>query len=180
MKITIETKKVKELSSAEMNLMNKGRIINFGEETYKDWKKEYPLNSDVIFVKNNSRIAAFLVLRPIKINYLNQEYNILGICSVIALEQGRNYGRILVSAAISYCQSKNKTCLGFTNKTGFFKKAGFGTEVGFIKRFVYVNPKTKEKIVDEDGDGIFYNGKDNFIQKVLSTKSIIKIPILHW
>ena len=180
MQITIESKKIKELSSSEMNLMNKGRIINFGKDTIKDWKKDYPLNSEVIFAKNKNNIVSFLVLRPIKINYLKTNYNIYGICSVISFEKGRNYGRILISATISFLQEKKKSALGFTNKTIFFDKAGLGTEKEFIKRFVYVNPKTKEKIYDDDGDGIFYNNKDNFIQKVLSTKSIVEIPIFHW
>lgn len=180
MQITIESKKIKELSSSEMNLMNKGRIINFGKDTFKDWKKNYPLNSEVIFVKNKNNIVSFLVLRPIKINYLKTNYNIYGICSVISFEKGRNYGRILISATISFLQEKKKSALGFTNKTIFFNKAGLGTKKNFIKRFVYINPKTKEKIYDDDGDGIFYNNKDNFIQKVLSTKSIVEIPIIHW
>ncbi len=180
MEIIIESKKIKELSSSEMNLMNKGRIINFGKDTIKDWKKEYPLNSEVIFVKNNNKIVSFLVLRPIKINYMKKSYNIYGICSVISFEKSRNYGRILISATISFLQVKKKSALGFTNKTIFFNKAGLKTEKELIKRFVYINPKTKEKICDDDGDGIYYNGKDNFIMEVLSSNSIVEIPILHW
>ena len=90
MQIIIESKKIKELSLSEMNLMNKGRIINFGKDTIKNWKKDYPLNSEVIFVKNKNRIVSFLVLRPIKINYHKTKYNIYGICSVISFEKRKN------------------------------------------------------------------------------------------
>lgn len=180
MKITIESKKVKELSSSEMNLMNKGRRDDFGKDSIKEWKRDYPLNADVFFVKNKNKIVAFLVLTPINIDYLNKKYKILGICSVIALEKGKNYGKMLILATINYLQENKKSALGFTNKTEFFRKAGLNTEKNFIKRFVYVNPKTQEKIFDSDGDGIFYNGKDDFIKKVISTKSVVTIPTIHW
>jgi len=45
---------------------------------------------------------------------------------------------------------------------------------------VYINPKTGKKTIDNEGDGIYYNGKDNFVSKVLKTKEIVYIPILHW
>ena len=34
--------------------------------------------------------------------------------------------------------------------------------------------------IDDDGDGIYFEGKDKFISKVLSTKGIVYINILHW
>lgn len=179
MNIKIQSKKIKNISLNEMNLMNKGRKINFGQNEIKNWKKDYPLNSEVIFLKNENKIVAFLILRPIKINYLKKNYNIWGICSVISFFKGKNYGRILIAATINFLQKKEKSALGFTNKTLFFEKAGLKTKKDFIKRFVYIEHKTKKKIYDNDGDGFFYNGKDNFIKKVLSTKSIIKIPIMH-
>ena len=79
-----------------------------------------------------------------------------------------------------YLKKKGKTGLGFTLKSDFFKKVGLNIKKSFIKRFVYRNPDTKEEIMDNDGDGIYYNGKDNFIKKVLSNKSIIYIDIPFW
>ena len=81
---------------------------------------------------------------------------------------------------IDYFHRTGKTLLGFTNQTKFFQKVGLETKMDFIKRFIYINSKTKEKVFDDDGDGIFYNGKDNFIKKVLSTKSPVYINVRHW
>ena len=39
---------------------------------------------------------------------------------------------------------------------------------------------TKKEERDEEGDGIYIEGKDNFIKKVLSTKSPVHINIPHW
>jgi hypothetical protein len=178
--ITIEYKKLKDLSIKEITLMNRARIDNFGKNETKDWKKEYPSNSIAFFVKSNSKIMSFLVLIPITINYLRKRYNILGICSVISVDKGKGYGLLLIDSVLSYIKKTKKSALGFTTKTEFFRKAGLEIKKELIKRFIYIDPITKEKIKDDIGDGIFYNGKDNFIKKVLSTKSKVIIPILHW
>lgn len=178
MEIETSTKKLKDATSAELRLMNKARLDNW-DDGFVDWKKEYPLNSEILFVKENKKVRAFLVFKPLRINYLKNQYNILGLCSGIALIKGKGYGKILMSEALSYLKQKLKSALGFTEEN-FFAKTGFGFEKDFIKRFVYVNPKTKEKIIDEVGDGVYYNGKDNFIKKVLETKSTVYIDFPYW
>lgn len=115
--ITTEHKKLKDLSTKEMTLMNRGRITNFGKTATKNWKKDYPLSSVVLFVKNKSKIKAFLVLQPITINYLNKKYKIFGICSVIAIEKGKNYGKLLIESMIAYLKETKKisTRVYYTN-----------------------------------------------------------------
>lgn len=179
-KITIEIIKNKNLSKAEKNLINKARVDDWGEKNRKDFKKDYEPDTEWIFVKDNNKIVSFGGLRPIKIKYMGKTYNIKGICSTISIIKEKAYGRIMIAGMISHLKKIGKTALGFTTKTWFFKKAGLGTKKDFVKRFIYINPKTKEKIYDNEGDGIFYNGKDNFIRKVLSTKSLVYINVLHW
>lgn len=178
--ITTEHKSLKNLSKEETTLMNKARITNFGKNATKDWKKEYPLDSIVFFVKRNQKIVSFLLLMPISVSYLRKRYQVLGICSVISLDKRKGYGLLLVDSALSYIKKTKKSALGFTTATDFFKKTGFKVKKALIKRFVYIDPITKKKIIDNIGDGIYYNGKDNFIKKVLSTKGKVIIPILHW
>ena len=173
-------KKCKDLSKKEMVLMNKYRVKEFGKDEIKDWKKDYPLSTDVFFVMDNNQIVAFGLLRPIKINYLGKSYNILGICSIIAIKKGQGYGKKLIALMVDDMKKKGKTGLGFTSKIEFFKKTELGTKKNFIRRFRYKNPKTGKIKIDKDGDGIYYNGKDNFIKKVLSTKLVVYINIDFW
>jgi hypothetical protein len=119
-------------------------------------------------------------LRPISIVYLGVKYNIFGVCSILSIKKGKGYGRILISSMIKYAKKTGKTLLGFTLKAGFFKKAGLKIKKNFVKRFIYKNPKTGKEIIDDDGDGLYLNGKDNFIKKVLSNKSKVYIDILYW
>lgn len=180
MTIKIEIKKVKNLTKSEMELMNKARVREFGKNQVKNWKKDYPLSTDVFFVKDNKQIVSFGLLRQIKINYLGKNYNILGICSIISIKKGKGYGKVLMKSMVDYLKKKGKTGLGFTLKTEFFKKAGLITKENFIKRFRYKNPVTLKVEIDNEGDGIYYEGKDNFIHRVLVTKSIVYIDIPHW
>jgi GrpB-like predicted nucleotidyltransferase (UPF0157 family)/shikimate kinase len=179
-KIKIETKLNKNLSKSDKTIINNARVAEWGEENRKDFKKDYEPNTLWFFVKDNGKIVSLGGLRPIHINYLGKYYNILGICCINSIVKGKGYGSILIKGMIDYSKKTGKTLLGFTVATEFFRKAGLGTEKDFVKRFVYKNPKTGKEIIDNEGDGIYYEGNDNFIKKVLSTKDIVYIDILHW
>ncbi len=179
-KITIELIKNKDLSQIQKNAINKGRVLNWGEEARQDIGKHYEPNTIWIFVKDNGKIVSFGGLRPIQIDYLGKKYNILGICSTISLIKGKSYGTMMVAGMLNHLKRTEKSALGFTDEIPFFKKTGLKIAKGIIQRFVYVNPKTGKKIHDNDGDGIYYNGKDNFMKKLLSTKSSVPISVEHW
>lgn len=181
MKLTIETKKNRNLTRAEKELINKNRIKHFGKSAaVKDFKKNYEPNTEWFFVKAGGKIVSLLGLRPIKVKYLGKTYKIGGICSLISIKKKLGYGRVLIAGLLTYLRKTGKSALGFTGQTEFCKKAGLGAKKDFIKRFVYVNPKTGEKVIDEDGDGVYYNGKDNLIKKILSTKGTAYIEVMHW
>ena len=180
MKITIKMKKGKALSRKEMSLINKQRIKEFGRNETKNLKTDYPLTSEFIFVKEGKEVVAFGILIPITITFLDKKYDIIGICSIISIKKGKGYGKILSRYIITYLNRKGKTGLGFTLQTKFFKKAGFKTKKRFIKRFKYRNLATGKIEEDNEGDGIFIEGKDKFITKILSTKSSVFIDIPFW
>jgi hypothetical protein len=177
MKLNI--KENKTLSKDEKSVINNSRVNEWGEGERKDFLRDYEPETKWFFLKNPG-VVALGGLRPIKISYLNKDYDLLGICSIISLVKDRGYGKMLIKEMINYANGEGKSMLGFTGKTEFFKKTGLDTEKDFIKRFIYKNPKTGEEIVDDDGDGIYLNGKDNFIKKVLSSRLKVYISILHW
>jgi hypothetical protein len=180
MKLTIEEKDVKKLTRSEMDLMNKWRRKEFGPNESKDFKKDFPTNTKFFFVKENNKIMAFTGLMPIKIKHFGKTYNILGICNLVSVKKKLGYGRILIGAMLVYIRKNKKSALGFTGQTIFCRKAGLGVKKDFIKRFRYKNPITGKIEIDNDGDGIYINGKDNFIKEILSTKSFVYIDIDFW
>ncbi len=168
-------KSVNRLTRAEKILMNKIRVREGGKGIKKDFSKDYPAGTIFFFVKEKDKILSFGGLEPIKINYLGKDYNILGICNIFSVEKGKGYGGILIKEMIKYLKNKGKTGLGFTGATEFFKKTGLKTEKLFGKRFALKNPKTGElRFAEkgEEGDGIYYEGKDKLISRMLKTKSL--------
>jgi hypothetical protein len=178
--IDAETIKNKNLSNVQKNLINNARVSQWGEGERKDFGKDYEPETLWFFIKDKNKIVALGGLRPIKISYLGKKYSLGGICCVISLERGKGYGKILMSFMKSYSYKTGKTILGFTGKTEFFKKAGLKTEKNFIKRFIYKNSETGEEIIDNHGDGIYYDGKDKFVSKVLKSQEPVYINVLHW
>ena len=173
--MNILIKPVKKLTSYEKTLMNKIRVREGGKGCKKDFNKDYPSGTVFFFVKERGKILAFGGLEPIKINYLGKDYNILGICNIFSVEKGKGYGSILIKEMIKYLKKKGKTGLGFTGAIKFFKKVGLKTRKDFGKRFALRNPKTgKMRFAKkgDEGDGIYYEGKDRLISKMLKTKSV--------
>ena len=177
--IKVQIIKNKNLAKEERELINRARVKEWGIGERKDFSKDFEPETKWFFFKDKDAIVALGALRPIKITYLDKKYNILGISSIISLEKGKGYGKLLIKEIIDYLKKKGKTGLGFTIKTEFFKKAGLKTEKDFIKRFIYKKPNGEE-IIDNEGDGIYFEGKDRFISRVLKNKSPIYIDILHW
>lgn len=169
--------KNKNLSPSQKSLINKNRKKEFDDP--KDFSKDYESDTSWFFVKDKEKVVALGGLRPIKLTYKKKNYNILGICSIISIVKKKGYGSILIQAMINHSQKTDKTLLGFTNQTKFFQKAGLKTKKNFIKRFVWIK-QNGEKVYDNDGDGIYYEGKDKLISKILKTKSPVYIFVEHW
>ena len=178
--LKIERIKSKNLNKKDKKALEELRVKEFGEKERKDFKKDYEQNTLWIMIKKKGEIVSFGGIRPIKVRYKGKPYNIGGICSTISVIKKKGYGKIMVNVMKDYSKRTGKTILGFTGKTKFFEKCGFGTKKDFIKRFIYKNPKTGEEVIDNEGDGVYYEGKDKFISKILKTKSPIYINVLHW
>ncbi len=179
--ISIEIIKTRSLSKTQKGIINKARIIEFGNDEEKDFSKDYEPETLWFFVKAKNKIVSLGGLRPITAEYLGKKYTIGGICSVVSVIKGKGYGKILMSFMKNYSYKTGKTILGFTGDKNIeiFKKTGLEVEKDFIKRFVY-KKQNGELVYDDDGNGIYYEGRDKFITKVLKGKHPVYINVLHW
>lgn len=179
--IKIEKVKSSKLSKNYISIMHKARRKEYGSKRDMDFKKE-DKNGIFFFVKDNNKIVSFGMLKPINVEYLSKRYVILGIGRVMSVIKSKGYGKILIDDMIKYMKSKGKTGLGFTEHKNsiIFKKLGLNTEENFIQRFRYKNQKTGEIKSDNDGDGIYYEGKDKLISKMLKTKGIAYTNADFW
>ncbi|MBU1136411.1 MAG: GNAT family N-acetyltransferase [Nanoarchaeota archaeon] len=177
--LKVDRIKSKDLNRKDKKALEELRVKEFGEENRKDFKKDYESDTLWVVIKKKGKIVSFGGIRPIKVKYKGRIYHIGGICSTISVIKKKGYGKIMVNVMKDYSQETGKTILGFTGQTKFFSKCGFGTKKNFVRRFVWVKPNG-EKVYDDDGDGIYYEGRDKLISKILKTKSPAHIFVEYW
>jgi hypothetical protein len=174
MAVKVQLMKGNDVPQNLFNFINKSRIKEYGDKVNL-FSKRHHRDTYFFFVKENGKIVTFGLLRNIDINYIDKNYNILGIGGILSVEKGKGYGKILIKSMIKFLKKKNKTGLGFCGqkKKIFYKKAGLKVKDKLNQRFIMKNPKTGELIKDPDGfcPGIYYEGKDKLISKVLKTRS---------
>lgn len=169
----------RNLTRTQKKVINNARVAEWGAEAKKKFSKDFEPDTLWFFVKNKRTVVSLGAIRPLEIKYLDKKYLIGGICSVISLTKRKGYGSSLVSAMIDYAKENKKTILGFTMQTEFFKSTGLKIEQDFVQRFIYMKP-SGEQIYDSRGDGIYYEGKDKFVSKVLGGGKPVYIGVPHW
>ena len=101
----------------------------------------------------------------------------------MSVKKRKGYGRILSKARINYLKKKGKSSMAFTSRGNkkYFEKVGFKTHDTIIKRFRWKHPKTGKILKDFNGVGVYYDGKDKLISKMLKSKgAIIYTSEYYW
>jgi hypothetical protein len=171
MGIQIISKKASELTLKEISIMNDSRVEIWGAGAKVDFKKD-DAKGEFIFVRNKGKIMAFGMMKPVKIILDKKKYEILGIGRGMAIEKRKGWGKILNDARILRLKESGKTGVAFTGRhnLAFFEKAGYKIRKNQIRKFLYKNPEGK-LIEDNDGDLVYYEGKDKFVTKLLKSKN---------
>jgi predicted GNAT family N-acyltransferase len=101
----------KNLSVEDLQLINKHRHKEFQSKTViapspnnDDWEKPYFL------VKQNEQLTAFGRLHNIRVSFAGNEYQILGIATIVAIEKGHGHGRQLMNGMKEFVQETKKRC----------------------------------------------------------------------
>jgi hypothetical protein len=170
-----EIKTGKKLSKNFIEIFDKAKQIEFKSGKIFDFSKYH---EDIFFIlKDNNKIVAFGHLKKIKISYLGNKYNILGMANLISIEKKKGYGKQVVKEMIKFANKKNKTIVGFcqNHNKKFYEKCNIKLNKQILDRFLYKNSTNKyEDYV------IYFEGKDNFIKKVISNKSKIILEVPFW
>lgn len=155
----------KELSSEDIKTINTTRLQEFGSKeainpqpNNDDWTKVYFLE------REKEYLVAFGRLHNVTITFRNADYHIFGIATVVALEKGKGYGKLLLNTMQTYIQKAGKTGIGFCNQkiTPFYKKCGFGIIPDGQKRFEY-----SKQPRFTGSDAIYIKGEDGLVNKML-------------
>ncbi len=178
----LKIKKGKDLSNYELIfLAKKTQEIFYGKNNFEKelikLKKEK--NSFFFLLKNNNKILSFGFLKPTRIKYNHKNYNILGIRNIISVKKGKGHGSLLMKEIINFLTKKEKTGLGFTGSevAKFYKKNNFKIKKDLRKKLFPNYGNNKEEIAHW---GFYKEGKDEFISKIIKSKSKIEMPAKKW
>ncbi|MBA3872504.1 MAG: GNAT family N-acetyltransferase [Anaerolineae bacterium] len=171
-----------DLSEAQIDFMNKQRLMEYGENT-KDFKKN-ELASIFFFLDQAESVKAFGMLKPLNIIHDGKQCPILGISNIIAVEKGRGYGKLLMQAIKEYLVSKHMNGLGFCDHEicPFYVQCGFQIIEGLSSRFQYLYAQQdgqKEKL-DSPRGTIYFEGRDKLASKLLANDEPIYIDVPFW
>jgi len=185
MAIGIDIKTNEELSKGEEDLMNRAKSKEYGSKYARgSFRANYP-HSIFFFVKDDDQIVAFGTFRKLALEFHGKKYDILGICNILTIKRGMGYGRILIAAMIQCLMKTEKTGLGFCHptRTMFYRKAGLSSCKGLIRKLAYKNPDTgklEPEYAHAHADGIYYEGRDKLITKMLKSKSVAYTDFKDW
>jgi hypothetical protein len=174
----------KELSEQRIELMNKQRITEYGENN-KDFRK-YEQESTFFFVEDDMQVYAFGMLKPVTITLQDKHYDILGIGNIIAVQKGMGYGKTLMTAIKEYLQQHDKTGLGFCWPTvsQFYRQCGYEVFDDLSDRFRYsFAARDGRKDRQEQGIGIgvlYYASSDRLMDHITRTDDLIYVNVPFW
>lgn len=175
--IKIEIIKGKKLSSSFKNKCKKIML-----ETFED--KKFAFYNDPFFIlKDKGKIVSIGRFRLIKINFLKKNYSVLGIADIVSIIKKKGYGRIVMKHMLQYLKKSKKTGIGFCERKNsrFYKKCGFKIKKDYVDHFIPIDSKGNKVLEHGDDDVLYFNGKDNFMKKVLANKKQkVLIPTFHW
>jgi hypothetical protein len=178
----IEIIKGDQLSDNTIDIMNQQRLHEYGENT-KDFRKN-ELESIFFFVNNDSQIKAFGMLKPVRITYQGQSFQILGIGNIIAREKGQGWGKLLMSEIMGYLKRESHVGLGFCDKpvVGFYANCGYDIIENLSTRFRYQYAKETNgrEILRNPRDILCFDTNQSFINTLCSSDDLVYINVPFW
>lgn len=171
----------KDLSQMDLDLINEYRKIRLNRSsTWNHLNNNYFHDRLFFLVRDDNNLVAFGTLRSINIYINEHEIKIMGIQAVISIVQSKGYGKLLMQEMIRYADNNEQILVGFCEhkNEGFYLKSGLEVFEGKNSNFIFVKKNGEE--YTEDGDVIYYSGKDNRAKEaILQNKKIIHY-IPHW
>ena len=181
--IKVNTKKGEKLSASFIKKWSETMTDAFGGDEILDVKDKKKYSKDKFFIATDKKkIVSMGRLIPIKIKFAGKDYDIKGIAGIVSVEKGKGYGKALMTSIKKYLEKNKKTAIGFCGRKndGFYIKCGFKIKKNISERFIYTNENGKAFWDNEGDDVVYLEGKDKFMEKILSNKLNIDIPIMPW
>ncbi len=175
--ITVSLVYGRDLSVEDLNIINTQRSLEFDAELQirpepenEDWNKPYFL------VRHTGKLVAFGRLHSIQVEFQGVASTILGIATIIAVQKGEGYGKMLMGRMKEYIQEKGMTAIGFCKPTvaGFYEKCGYSILPKGARRFTFLGANQQPiEISGQDKDMVdmlYISGREGLIETLQASE----------
>ncbi|MBN1969545.1 MAG: hypothetical protein JW870_09280, partial [Candidatus Delongbacteria bacterium] len=121
-------RKGKELSEIELKVINEARINAFNSKRIiAPTKGDQEWDKDFFLILVNRKIVSIGCLEAVTVKVNSIQFSILGISRIIAIEEGKGFGRAVMDSIKNYLVENDKIGMGFCNpsKSMFYSKCGY-------------------------------------------------------
>ena len=171
-----------DLSDDDITFMNRRRIIEYGENT-KDFRR-YEQDSLFFFLRQYGHIAAFGMLKPVRLTFDTHHADILGIGNIIAVQKGQGLGRRLMSTIQDYLLTEKMVGLGFcyAEVCGFYAACGLDIVTTLTPKFRYAGnrPGAIPSLTDPQIHVLCYDPDTSLLSQLVTWEGTIKIDVPFW
>lgn len=166
---TVTTKRGEDLFQSDIEQINQAfkrvfpenKLLALGGSELED-------NTFFFIYDPNKNIIATGRLRPIKLFFKEDEYNIQGVADIISNKPGQGYGKKIMSAIRQWLEDHNEVGIGFCENTSeFYQKSGFKIYPGLTSRFYYPNSWTGV-LESYNSDVLYWGASDKLISSILT------------
>lgn len=167
-----------------IDYMVKHRIKEYGEN-----KKDFENNekdSIFFFLKNDIVIKAFWMLKPVTLYCDSEQYQVMGIGNIMAVEKGKGYGTVLMNYIKNYLEQNDYIGIGSThgNNFNFYEICGFTFIPTLIEKVAYIDKNTNTKEHRRDSEKwdhqMFVFDKNNKLQELIKKNKDIVVKVPFW
>lgn len=173
-------KKGSELTDAERELINYNRSCEFGSQPLES-TDEY-LSHNFFLGYANDQLVSFGRLKYIDVARGSQQHSILAIATIVSIEKGKGYGRLIMEAMHNFIGQDGRTAIGFCDPmySGFYQKVGFTIVQQGSQQFHYIDSEGAEQPLKyPNNDVLLLNGRDNLGQYIVDGAEVT-LPVQQW
>ncbi len=185
-KVTISMIKAgKSLTMQELDQINFHRQRVFEtDDPYSPSEENMDWENLFILVKDQSEeLLSFGRLHSIELDTSVGVREVYCVTSVVSVEPGKGYGKLVMDEIRSYVEETGITVLGFceTALLDFYSKCGYEVLRGEDNQFIYEDKQGKLPLGVVPGEVIYFEGRDKVMEEILkSSDKTVKIKQNHY
>lgn len=180
--MTIEIVLGSDLNPETISLMNRQRVVEYGQNT-KDFEKN-ERESIFFFYQTDGAIRSFGMLKPVTLMIDGHHQDIFGIGNIMAMEKSKGHGQTLMLELQNYLTNQTKIGMGFCvyDVHRFYERCGFQMDQAVTARlrYKYAEQTGDPKMLDQNLWTLYTVSGLELAQQIMQSKEFAYVDVPFW